>query len=95
MKKLVLIVTASMLAIAASQPSFAASRSERVVSAQAADQFDQVRRDYYRVYGTPGYDAFARGESRSYQVAPVAPVQSYPSGNLPYPDRPWGAPDRD
>ena len=76
------------------QPSFAASRTDRTSSAQAIDQLDPVQRDYYRVYGDPGHDAFARGEIR--RVAPRADsYQSHPSQNLPYPDRPYGAPDKD
>jgi len=32
----------------------------------------------------PGFNTYSRGTT----------FQSYPSGNLPYPDRPWGAPNR-
>ena len=36
-------------------------------------------------YGNnPSFNTYSRG----------ATFQTYPSGNLPYPDRPWGAPNR-
>ena len=36
-------------------------------------------------YGNnPSFNNYSRGTT----------FQSYPSGNLPYPDRPWGAPNR-
>ena len=37
-------------------------------------------------YGNPGFNTYSRGQA--------GPVQAYPSGNLPYPDLPWGAPNR-
>jgi len=93
MKKLLLLTSAVVLAAGIVQPSFAASRTHRTDPAQSADQFDQVRRNYYSTYGNPGYNAFARGEDRTPQYVPQ---QAYPTGgNLPYPDRPWGDPDRD
>lgn len=96
MKRIHLLTTAAILLAAVSQPSLAASRAHRADPAQAADQLDQVRRDYYHVYGDPGYNAYARGEVRSNRVVPQDDWnQTYPSQNLPYPDRPWGAPDKD
>jgi hypothetical protein len=93
MKKLLLLTSAALLAASFAQPSFAASRTHRGDTAQSVDQFDPVRRNYYETYSNPGYNAFARGEDRTYQVVPQ---QAYPTGgNLPYPDRPYGAPDRD
>jgi hypothetical protein len=92
MKKLSLLSTAAVVLVALSAPSFAASPTHRGDTAQSADQFDPVRRNYYETYSNPGYNAFARGEDRTYQSAPQ---QAYPTGgNLPYPDRPWGDPDR-
>jgi hypothetical protein len=93
MKKMLLLTSAALLVAGLAQPSFAASRAHSADPAQSADQFDQVRRNYYQTYGNPGYNAFARGEGRTYQYVPQ---QTSPaSGNLPYPDRPWGDPDRD
>jgi len=97
MKKLLLLTTAGILAAGSVQPGFAASRANRADPPQATELMDSVRRDYYRdyysIYGDhPGFNTYARGTAPTFQAAPV---QAYPSHNLPYPDRPWGAPDRD
>ena len=92
MKKLLLLTTAGILAAGSVQPGFAAQRADRVAQPQATELMDSVRRDYYSVYGNPGLNSYARGTTPTFQAAPV---QAYPSHNLPYPDRPWGAPDRD
>ena len=91
MKKLLLLTTAGILAAGSVQPGFAAQRAHRADPPQATELMDSVRRDYYSVYGNAGPNAYARGETPTFRAAPV---QAYPSGNLPYPDRPWGAPDR-
>jgi hypothetical protein len=91
MKKLLLLTTAGILAAGSVQPGFAASRVQRA-EPQATEQMDSVRREYYSTYGiTPGFNAYARGEAPAFRTAPV---QAAPSHSLPYPDRPWGAPDR-
>ena len=93
MKKLSLLSTAAVVLVALSAPSSAASRVHRADTAQSADQFDPVRRNYYETYSNPGYSAFARGEDRTHQYVPQQ--ASAAGGNLPYPDRPYGDPDRD
>jgi hypothetical protein len=93
MRKLLLLTTAGILAAGSVQPGFAASRGYRADPPQATEQLDPVRREYYNFYGiNPGFNANARGAGPTFQTAPV---QAYPSHNLSYPDRPWGAPDRD
>ena len=89
MKKLLLLGTVAILAAGSVQAGFAAPRAS---APQGTELMDSVRRDYYSVYGNPGLNTYARGTAPTFQAAPV---QTYPSHNLPYPDRPWGAPDRD
>jgi hypothetical protein len=92
MKKLILLTTAGVLAAGTVQASFAASRLSRADLSQGTELMDSVRRDYYSVYGNnSGFNSYARGETPTFQAAPL---ESYPAHNLPYPDRPWGAPDR-
>ena len=92
MKKLLLLTTAGILAAGSVQPGFAASRANRADPPQATELMDSVRRESYSVYGNPGLNTYARGTAPTFQAAPL---QAYPSHNLPYPDRPWGDPDRD
>jgi hypothetical protein len=110
MKKLLMLATAVASLIAVTEPTFAASRASRADQAQAAGQLDQVRRDYYGTFG-PGHDAFARGNGGTWSVDrgtwSGGRINSDPDGrgnggygyvpgqNLPYPDRPYGAPDKD
>jgi hypothetical protein len=78
MKKLLMLTTAGIITASTLQPGFAAPRAKRTNPTQAMQLTD---------YGSnPGFNSYSRGQ--------VAPVQAYPSGNLPYPDRPWGAPNR-
>jgi hypothetical protein len=102
MKKLLMLATAIVSLIAVTEPTFAAPRAQRADQAQAAGQLDQVRRDYYGTYAQPGHDGFARGDVRSWQREPSdqswqngSSYQAYPGQNLPYPDRPYGAPNKD
>ena len=101
MKKIHLLMTAAVLAIALSPPALAATLEPRVDTSQASG-LDQVRRDYYDTYGNPGYNAYARGQAEfdgqrqgGFEQTTPSEYPLYPSGNLPYPDRPYGAPDRD
>ena len=78
MKKLLLLTTAGILAAGSVEPGFAAQRAHRADPPQATQLTD---------YGSnPGFNSYSRGQAAS--------GQAYPSGNLPYPDRPWGAPNR-
>lgn len=77
MKKLLMLTAAGIVAASTVQPGFAAPRAKRANPPQATQLTD---------YGNnPGFNTYSRGQA--------APGQAYPSGNLPYLDRPWGAPN--
>lgn len=79
--------------VATSGPSFAASRSQYAgaTAAQSLDAAGRARTDEWAVEAP--YNAYASGASQ-YQVPQYrSPVTQYPTQNLPYADRPYGAPD--
>ena len=77
MKKLHILATAAALLVAASAPSFAASRTHH-------HDHMQADRDY-NVNAERGYDA--------YGAVPDAEGWAYTRQSLPYSDRPYGDPD--
>ena len=88
MRKLQIFATAAALLVVASAPSLAASRTHRATDAYASGAVTTDRSGAY-YYGPR--DAQGRALAAPSQVAP----SQYERGqNLPYPDRPYGAPDR-
>jgi len=87
MRKLQIFATAAALLVVASAPGLAASRTHRAADAYASGAVTTDRSGAY-YYGPQ--DAQGRPVVVPSQVAP----SQYERGqNLPYPDRPYGAPD--
>ena len=90
MRKLQIFTTAAALLVVASAPSLAASRTHRAVDAYASGAVTTDRSGAY-YYGPQ--DAQGRAIAVPSQVEPF-PSQYGRGQNLPYADRPYGAPDR-
>jgi hypothetical protein len=90
MKKLQMLTAAGSILLALAGPTLAAQRAHRGADAFASGAVTSDRSGSY-YYGPQD----AQGRATSAPVHFDAPaVQARPSGNLPYPDRPWGDPDR-
>jgi hypothetical protein len=89
MKTIHILATAAALLVAATAPSLAASRTHRAQDAYASGAVPTDRSGAY--YYGPLYGRNANAQER----APVVEAPStYNRGqNLPYADRPYGAPD--
>ena len=95
MRTLQILTAAAGIVLAISGPSLAASRT------QATSGYNDV--NTVRTYGdldpsnppyarTSGFNAYGSASSERAYRAP-SQSQAAPSQNLPYPDRPYGAPD--
>jgi len=90
MRKLQIFATAAALLVVASAPSLAASRNHRAVDAYASGAVTTDRSGPYH-YGPQGAPQAAQNAQ---DRTPFVEAPSYNRGqNLPYPDRPYGAPD--
>ena len=89
MRKIHILATAAALLVAATAPSLAASRTHRGQDAYASGAVTSDRSGAY--YYGPQYGRNANAQDR----APVveAPPTYNRGQNLPYADRPYGAPD--
>jgi hypothetical protein len=90
MKKLHLLTTAAVLLVSLSGSSFAATRTHHTRAEQSTAQPVYPADPMYS-YGSGGYsygsgDDEGRGNGNYWYG---------PRQNQPYPDRPWGDPDRD
>ena len=91
MRKLPILATAAALLVAAAAPSLAASRTHRGVDAYASGAVTTDRSGSY-YYGPQNAQGRAGGNIDNVQERAFVP--QYNRGqNLPYPDRPYGAPD--
>jgi len=82
MKKLSLFTTAAVLTIALSGSALAAPRNQRAIDQNVT----RTTMGTDRTFSYSPYNAYGRDDA----------VSQFNSGrNLPYPDRPYGAPDRD
>jgi hypothetical protein len=88
MRKLQLLTASAAILLAFAGPSLAAQRAIRGVDAYASGAVNDRSGPYY--YGP-------QGAQSAPERAFVQPQYTLPNHgqNLPYPDRPYGAPDRD
>jgi hypothetical protein len=93
MRKLYILATAAALLVSASAPSLAASRAHRGTDAYASGAVSTDRSGPY-YYGPQGARNTNAQDRAPFAQAPFVDAPSYNRGqNLPYPDRPYGAPD--
>lgn len=89
MKKLLMLTAAAGIVFALAEPTLAAQRAHRGVDAYASGDADRSGAYNYGpvngrgAFGSPGLTPF----QQNYSSTP------YHGQNLPYPDRPYGAPD--
>lgn len=92
MKKLHTLTAAAGILLALAGPSLAAQRTHRAFDAYASgtDAYASGTADRSGAYYYGPRDAQGRAVVAPFQEAPT----QYYRGNLPYPDRPYGDPDR-
>ena len=92
MRKLHMLTAAASILVALSGPSFAAKRTQQTSDANSAyaagSNADRSGAYYYGPRGGASYGAAAGAQGFG------GAGYSAPQGNLPYPDRPYGDPDR-
>lgn len=89
MKKLVMLTAAAGLVLALAAPGFAAQRAHRASDAYASGV------DRSGAYNYGPQDAQGRAATAPAPSFEPAPAAQYERGqNLPYPDRPYGNPNR-
>ena len=94
MRKLYIFATAAALLVAASAPSLAQSRTQRAMDAYASGAVTTDRSGAY-YYGPLGaQNAQVRAQDGAQGAAQSVDVPYNRGQNLPYPDRPYGDPDR-
>lgn len=93
MKKIHIFATAAALLVAASAPSFAASRTHSAMDAYASGAVTTDRSGAY-YYGPQDAQGRAGNNIGNGQEWGFVQPQNSRSQNLPYPDRPYGAPDK-
>jgi hypothetical protein len=92
MKTLKVLTAAAGVLLAVTAPALAASAKQRVHRGYNAYASDAVSVDRSGAYS---YGAYSYGPIGGRPVlTPAQHNYNAPSGNLPYPDRPYGDPDR-
>jgi len=103
MKKLLMLTTAAGIVVALASPTLAAQRVHRGVDAYASGELDRSGAyNYGPVNGQAAFGYVPSGGGAAYSgdqaLTPhehtFSPSYGY-GQNLPYPDRPYGDPDRD
>jgi hypothetical protein len=101
MKKLLMLTAAAGLIFALAEPTLAAQRTHRALDAYASGAVDRSGAyDYGPVNGRAAYDyapTISGPVFNSQAETPAEHIYSttpYGGPNLPYADRPYGAPDR-